>query len=517
VSEGQGLTVRELATESGLGLVLLTERTALGRAIEGVHHSDLRDPTPWMGKGSILITHGSAFADAPSEAVAYLDRIAEKGTVALVVGVGPYIDRVDERMLAHARRLNIAVFEAPLSVSFRQVFAYVYSALTSSDMHRMRRALAVHEQLLDILLDEGGMDEMLARLSGIIEMALVLYDTTGVVVAKAGQSGFAGLPPERIWALYTAAGGDLGPLGVLEAEHGRVYARRVAVHGTVERVLAAVARQPPISEFADMALAFAQRVIGLDLLKHREAAIQRRRMRAVLLYDFLATDECPEDVRQRLLEQGVDLAKRWRVTFVRLNRPQGMSAQMDEPEAFKLKNDAASLLEQLFAARGIASICTVKGEGVVCLLVLGPGDLRLNWTRALPVRSTPTVATMYPRGTGAPICPAIAGVVKKSPTAGAPYARHNTRAPLRPIWFFFNWSIALAPCESSRRRDRCMLRRESVRPGAAVLFRHVLIPDFRVAPNLMMHVDHLSGMVGAANVAFNEQTVRIAASKPLKV
>jgi hypothetical protein len=49
------------------------------------------------------------------------------------------------------------------------------------------------------------------------------------------------------------------------------------------------------------------------------------------------------------------------------------------------------------------------------------------------------------------------------------------------------------------------------------LFRHVLIPDFRVAPNLMMHVDHLSGMVGAANVAFNEQTVRIAASKPLKV
>ena len=57
--------MRELVQEAGLGLVLLTGEVGLENAIEGIHLSDLEDPTPWMTSGMVLVTTGATFAEDP--------------------------------------------------------------------------------------------------------------------------------------------------------------------------------------------------------------------------------------------------------------------------------------------------------------------------------------------------------------------------------------------------------------------------------------------------------------------
>jgi purine catabolism regulator len=369
VSHGDYLSVGELVTETGLELYLLTGDVGLERRVQGIHLADYDDPTPWMATGTVLITTGAPFADSAVKGVRFLDRIAEKDTVALGVGTGHHLDHVPPEMVDHARRLRVAVFEIPPSVPFRTIFGYVYNALASSDMHRLRRTLAVQGQLLDLLIEEKGIGEVLSRLARILEMQVVLFDDRGTVVARAGSK-----PPDektikRIWEAYESTE-DLGPLGILEFEHGRFHIRRVLVHDAVERVLAAVAEQPAASsELSELALSYAQRLIALDLQRQREQHSLRRRMRAILLDDLLSHEEVDRDLAERLLDQGIDLGRTWRVVVCCVDRVTPLTDEepLGERESYRLKTELQVTAESFLTRRHLPCISMVKGEAVVAL------------------------------------------------------------------------------------------------------------------------------------------------------
>ena len=55
------LTVRDLVSTPELGLALLAEGPGADRAVTWVHVSELRDPTPFLSGGELLLTTGIAF------------------------------------------------------------------------------------------------------------------------------------------------------------------------------------------------------------------------------------------------------------------------------------------------------------------------------------------------------------------------------------------------------------------------------------------------------------------------
>ena len=55
------LTIRDLVSTPELGLRLLAHGPAVDRAITWVHVSELRDPTPFLSGGELLLTTGLTF------------------------------------------------------------------------------------------------------------------------------------------------------------------------------------------------------------------------------------------------------------------------------------------------------------------------------------------------------------------------------------------------------------------------------------------------------------------------
>lgn len=376
MAEREYLSVRELVKDAGFDLRLLTGDVGLERVVKGIHLSDYDDPTPWMASGSVLITTGAPFAGSPSAAVRYLDTIVSKDTVALGVGVGQHghLEHICPEMAARARELRIPIFEIPESVPFRAMFAYVYHALASSDMHRLRRALSVQGQLLDLLVEDKGIGEVLAWLSGILEMSVLLFDARGELVASAGTEGLQDGEARDIWRIYEEAD-DLGPLNVLEAADGRFHIREIRIHGSVERVLAAVVHHPPTSEFAEIALSFVQRLISLDLLRESEQIALRHRMRALLLDDLLLRSEVDHVLRERLSDQGVDLGRPWRIcVFSGLDGAPGNGDKADEKEAYELKARVSAMVETFLRKHRLQVISMVKSDVVVTLCVFDGMD-----------------------------------------------------------------------------------------------------------------------------------------------
>src|SRR3954451_9857511 len=88
------LTLRHLVSTPDLGLRLLTTETTLDRAISWVHVSELRDPTPFLSGGELLLTTGLTFqcppgtAEAAAEADSYVQRLSASAVLGVGFGVG---------------------------------------------------------------------------------------------------------------------------------------------------------------------------------------------------------------------------------------------------------------------------------------------------------------------------------------------------------------------------------------------------------------------------------------------
>ena len=369
-------SLRELVVDAGFDLHVLTGDLGLNRAVKGIHLSDYEDPTPWMIPGSVLLTTGAAFAESPESADRFIEKIAAGGTVALGVAVGQHghMDRVSPEMVRRARELGLPLFEIAETVPFRGVFAYVYNALASTDMHYLRRAVSVQALLLDLLIDEKGIQEVLSRLAKILNTVLLLFDERGKVVAKGGSRRLPEDEVQRLWGTYLSLG-DLGPVGVLAADAGRSWFREVKISGRVERVMAAVGGPNQTSEFVEIALSFAQRLVRLELQRESEERAIARRTRASLLEDFLSRQKVGEDLRLRLFDEGIDLRKRWRVLILTdEDTSWSVGGKPETREGYQLTMQACASAETYLRERDVQVIGLVKSDGIVLLAVLMDSD-----------------------------------------------------------------------------------------------------------------------------------------------
>jgi purine catabolism regulator len=312
------LTVRELVRDSGLGLRAATGETGLGRHIKGIHFSDAVDPLPYLGGQSVLVVTGRNFATDAEAGVRLLDRVATIDAAALAVAIGPYVTTVPSQMLERSRELKLPIVEIPPGVLTRTVFSYVYHALASADLHRLRRTVALQSDLLDLLIADAAVDEVLAKVATLTGMPMLSLDGVGRVVGSAEVSdpGQTAAVVWRAWAELTEAA---SPMGIIEVGEERFYCREVVLYGKLERLLVAVASQASTSEFVDTALSFLTRLATLNLLRRRDEIVATQRMRQRLLRDLLSGTASADELSEWVAEHGLDLNAPWRVAICDLS------------------------------------------------------------------------------------------------------------------------------------------------------------------------------------------------------
>jgi purine catabolism regulator len=355
------LTVRELLFDSGLGLTAATGDVGLGRVIKGVHFSDADDPVPYLTSESVLISTGRTWYDDPAMGLWVLDRLASIDTAVLVVALGHFLDEVPRELVKRAAELKLPILTLPPGALTRNVLSYVYNVLASADMHRLRRTVAMQNDLLDLLLAEAGGDELLAKVSALIGMPMLMLDGAGAVVTSHGSIDARRRAPEvwEAWAELT----DATALGIVEVGRSRFFCREVLLYGKVERLIVAAASQSSSTEFVDMALSFLQRLIALDLLKRRDEIVATRRLRRRLLRDLLTGGSAPDELTALVADHGVDLRRSWRVGIC----DWGAGPQRGRRGA-ELEDAVVEAVDTYFGDRLIAFLSRPRATSIAILL-----------------------------------------------------------------------------------------------------------------------------------------------------
>lgn len=377
MAQEQGLTLGDLLSEPEFRMTPLVP-IKTGILVEGIHLSELDDPTYWMSPRSILLTVGVNIAVDAQFGVRLIDRLADTGMAGLGIALEHYLEEVPAEMVKRAEQLGFPLFTIPFEVPFRRISAYVYGTLASKDTYRLRRTLSLQTTLLDLLLDEQGPRELVERLGRLLDTTVLLYDGEGTPLAHhRGRARLGKKTREEMWEALRSHQAREQPQPVFQLSGYRVSYRGVWLSGRLERALAAVFANQPVDDLAETTLSFAQKLLTLDRLRERDSLALRRRMRSALFDDLLSQSGSPRELGERLSQYGLARSRPLRLALLDLDAFFGRATrqgQAEEEEVERLKTLFLESVEAFLAHQGLPYLTLAKSDAVLALIQFRSAD-----------------------------------------------------------------------------------------------------------------------------------------------
>jgi len=377
-SSRPALTIRDLLAETEFGLTLLAGERRGAESVEGIHLSELEDPTPWMVPRSLLLSTGLNLVSDPTFGARLVETMVQAGMAGIGISLGHYMDALPDVMVRRAQELSLPLFTVPMSVPFRRITSYVYLALSSQDTFRLRRTLSLQSHLLELLLDERGPADLVAQLALLLETTVFLFDGQGELVAEAQtQARFSARSRKALWGGYREHRERHEPFPSFQLSGYRVSYREASLYGRVDRVLIAAYANRPIPELAETTLSFAQKLITLDRLRERDVAALERRMRVGLLDDLVSGIGSGRDLGERMAYHGLDASAWWRVAVLDIEDVTGRHSRASdrtEEQIQELKTALLESAERFLGDHGLPYLTVPKSDTVVALIQFGDTD-----------------------------------------------------------------------------------------------------------------------------------------------
>ncbi|HLH13397.1 MAG TPA: PucR family transcriptional regulator ligand-binding domain-containing protein, partial [Solirubrobacteraceae bacterium] len=274
-----------------------------------VHISELRDPTPWLSGGEVLLSTGLQL-DTPERQREFVTRLADRHLAALGFGTGFAHAEIPAAILEEAAERDFPVFEVPYELPFIALTEAAFTRLVNEQYAVLRRALAAQERLERIVLSERGLDALATALAALVGGAVLVFDPRGE--QRAGHAFRRPLDAEEIRAIAA----DLRERGrrrdartfmpALE-DPSRALAIPVASEAgsgsgmpAPEAWLVAVKDDAPLSDFDRLVLRQAVTIVALELLRERVADDTERRLAGDVLAGVLTGELSGAELQRRL-------------------------------------------------------------------------------------------------------------------------------------------------------------------------------------------------------------------------
>ncbi len=410
------VTVRDLLGELD-GLRLLAGQDAIEVPVRWVHITELRDPTPWLSGGELLLTTGMQL-DTPQRQREFVQRLVSHRLAGLGFGTGFGHAEVPPALLEAARECEFPVFEVPYETPFIAVTEAAFTRLVNEQYAVLRRALAAHERLERVVLSEQGLEALAGTLATLIGAAVLICDARGRVLAShafrrtlepetiqalreelAQRRGGHGSQPPRRARAFLPAHAELADRALalpVAAETGSSPAGAASGNGTpaseptAQAWLVAVKDLGPLSDFDRLTLHQAVTIVALELLQERVAGDTERRLAGDLLSAIVSGDLSGPELSRRLAPFGLGDT----LAAIVVRHDDGRPGRQAPHEAEVAVTQA--LREDATAGLVATVSLAADGPGLTCALVPGGDESELlalaqSVSGRLPPSSQPRV------------------------------------------------------------------------------------------------------------------------------
>jgi PucR family transcriptional regulator, purine catabolism regulatory protein len=360
-------TVADLLAIEELHLGLVAGAKGIDGPIRWAHVSELKDPTPFLRGGEVLLTTGLGLRGGPAAQAAYVEQLAGAGLAALGIGLGFAFKTTPPAVCDAADQAGFPVFEVPFEVPFIAITEALFSRLVNEQYVLLQRAGTVQQTLSRLLVEGAGLDALLEAYARMTGTRALLLDVRGEVMAEA-RGATAVLPPRAVWAEIQALRPEGNEFSLsLSDEGGSRTLLPVLVGGGPAGflVLHRGTRPEPFHQVVVHHLATA---VALELAKAQAVARTERRLVGDFLDALLEGELSAEEIRRRLRFLGLGASPAIAVLVARRPEPDPSEPAM---EALRL------LVQDRLSRRPAPYVLSIRDASVVALFeAAGPAEAR---------------------------------------------------------------------------------------------------------------------------------------------
>ncbi|MEA2317901.1 MAG: hypothetical protein QOD44_2090 [Solirubrobacteraceae bacterium] len=301
------LTVREVLGD--LDVQVLAGEANLDAPVRWVHISELRDPTPWLSGGELLLTTGMAL-DSPKRQREFVATLADHGLAGVGLGTGFRHESVPPAIVEAARERGFPLFEVPYELPFIALTEQAFTRLVNEQYALLQRSIAAQERLQRIVLSERGLEAVAGALATLIGGAALVFDGRGELQAvrtfrrDLDDDVVRGLGAELLDRARRGDGKSFVPGHPDRASRGLVVpvgaGEGAERDGVPPAWLVAVKDSGGLAEIDRLILHQAVTVVALELLRRRVADSTERRLAGDVLSAVIAGDLEGAELARRL-------------------------------------------------------------------------------------------------------------------------------------------------------------------------------------------------------------------------
>ncbi|MGO9788511.1 MAG: PucR family transcriptional regulator [Solirubrobacteraceae bacterium] len=364
------LSVRELIAD--LDVRLLAGADGLDLPVRWVHMSELRDPTPWLSGGEVLLTTGMQL-ETEAQQCEFIARLLDKRLAGLGFGIGFGFDAVPAALIQAAAERDFPLFEVPYELPFIAITEAAFTQLVNEQYAVLRRALAAQERLERIVLSERGLDALAGTLATLVGGAVLVFDARGELLVQHAfrrpidADLLGSLATEirdrgrrRVGRQFMPATEDPSRSLALPVATDGVAAGAAGASSPPQAWLVAIKDAGPLSDFDRLALRQSVTIIALELLRARVAGDTERRLAGDVISAIVSDQLHGAELRRRL--DGFGLSARVAAIVTAHADGGGGSPALLE-----------SALAGALRAEGTGALVASAG-GLACALVAGSDD-----------------------------------------------------------------------------------------------------------------------------------------------
>lgn len=318
------------------GAQLIAGAQGTHRAIAWVHNSSVPDVHNWLDGGELVLTTARNMPQHSREQLAYIQALADRGVVGLVVTVGRDLDAVPAAWCEAADANALPLITLPYTTRFVQLARAVNERIVQDSVGMLRRALHIHQVVTRLVLDDGNLHDLARVLADLIGQsisveterfdALASANTTAVDEARRYTLQYGRTNPLLIEALEAAGVLDrirqtLRPVQLEKMPHVGLEMERIlapiVVHGEIYGYMWIIADGSPLGDLDQMAIESGSTVAALMML-HQEAVQTAEASLKGNLFSRLieGDDERASVLNDHAMRYGLDMGQPYRMLLL---------------------------------------------------------------------------------------------------------------------------------------------------------------------------------------------------------
>lgn len=326
-----------LENELFSGARVVAGHSGLNRSVTWLHNAGVPDAPVWLNGGELVMTTMINLPEDADTQIQYLHDMAEKQVAGLVITIGRYIEAIPDYLIQAADELGFPLAEIPYTARFVDIAKAINEQIAQENMHTVRRALSINQDLTRLVLEGHGFRQLAKKLAELVGHSIsiendrfeaIAYENIAEVDEARRYTQIHGrTDPRLVQALEqrgylprireTLRAVHLPPLPDVGLEMERILAP-VVVHGEVYGFMWVIADDHSISELDMMAIEIGATIAALMTLYQESVQSAEASLKGTLLSQLIQGEVSPRDtiLTDQSLRYGVDLRQPYAMLLV---------------------------------------------------------------------------------------------------------------------------------------------------------------------------------------------------------